>query len=144
MKRLFVACVLALAATLASQQRASAWGEFNFAAGFKLHWTWTGYTICCSIHSNPPPPCCYPACCPEVPVMPCVNGACYGGYPAYAGAAPAYYGGYAAAQAPAFTPLPAAAPAPQAYNAYNSGYQPVGYSYAGYGPSVLPSYWYGR
>jgi len=134
MKKLFVASALALALTVAGQQKASAWSEFKLSAGFNLSWACSpcSYNFCFSRQCEPYPGCLGQAC--------FANGgaAYYGGYAAAPGAAP-YYGG--AAQAPAAQPAAAA----QTYNPYyNSGYQPVGYSYAGSPNYQVPAYWYGR
>jgi hypothetical protein len=136
MKKLFVAAALALALTAVSQQRASAWSQFNFNWGFNIGWASTGHnwTWCMSRQSNPPPCCDYS--CGFAGGWPYNVGAGY----AYAPGAQSYYGGVAA-QAPAAQPPTTV----QSYNPYyNSGYQPVGYNYTGYANSALPAYWYGR
>ncbi len=133
MKKLFVASVLALAVTVAGQQRASAWSEFKIGAGVGLSWCTSGasWSFCINRQAYP-----YPGC------QDCVG---------FAAAAPAYFGGYASVPAAGSyygglaAQGPAAMPTQQySYNPYfNTGYQPVGYASAGYA-SQVPSYWYGR
>ncbi len=155
MKKLFVASVLALGVTMACQQTASAWSEFKFSAGVNLGWVGGGNRVLWGLYHSAP----YPGGQDVYPVFPGVaaalgyhpeyGGGGYGGYDSYA-AAPgaANYGGMAA-QAPVAPLAPmapaAAAGAPQTYNPYyNTGYQPVGYSYPGYATYPVPAYWYGR
>ena len=125
MKKLLVASVLALSLTMASQQRASAWKEFQFSAGISFHYCGGGNRWLWGLYESSP----YPG----VPNFgpPCAG---YGG---------PVYGPFASVDAPAASVPAAAAPAASAYvaNPYtNSGYQPVGYYY----PQQSPSYWYGR
>jgi hypothetical protein len=129
MKKMVVACALALAVTVASQQNARAWHEFKFSVGFDL--SWKSADNCSSWyigHSSSCGP--YPGC--GFDGYPSV-GAMFQNYQGYAhdGAAPAAStAGSAASQT--YAPY------------YNAGYQPVGYSYTGYSQYQSPSYWYGR
>ena len=141
MKKLLVASVLALAVALASQQTASAWHEWRFSAG--ISFAGRGEWFSC----NP-----YPGDCSNCGPF----GGMFSSY--YAGPAFGHYGdaGAPSWQAPAPSadpkvpgdnkgPTPAAAGLPQTYSPYyNTGYQPVGYTYPGYSPYQVPSYWYGR
>jgi hypothetical protein len=135
MKKLFLACALALAVTAASQQRASAWSEFKFSWGFDICWRGGGncwsWTPALSHYSAP-----YPGCGFDGGHDGFVGGV-FQNYP-YAGVASSW-------QAPAPQAAPASATAQQSYSPYyNTGYQPVGYSYPGYSQYQSPSYWYGR
>ena len=142
MKKLLVASVLALAATVACQQKASAWSEFKFSAGVNLGWVGGGNRILWgACHSAP-----YPG---GQDVEPLVVGNV--NYPAYGVPAPAIMPGAPIYQGP--PPHPVAPPPPPASpaatglhsfnNYYNPGYQPVSY-YPGAYYQQAPSYWYGR
>ena len=136
MKKLLWAAALALAAVMASQQTASAWSEFKFSAGVNMGWVGGGNRFFWGLYRSAP----YPGGQDLPPVINVVPGG-NGGYPAYP--YPAYDGHYGSGASGQMTP--AAATAPQAYNPYyNTGYQPVGYSYPGYSQYQSPSYWYGR
>jgi len=159
MKKLFVASVLALAATMACQQKASAWSEFKFSAGVNFGWAGGGNRILWGLYHSAP----YPGGQDVYPVFPGIAAglgynAANAGYAAPAGFAPhaptVFYGSEqgpgaagtagVAPTAPAAT-MPAVSGPHQSYNPYyNTGYQPVGYSYPGYSTSQVPSYWYGR
>jgi hypothetical protein len=139
MKKMLVTCALALAVTAAGQQRASAWNEFKFSVGFDICWRGGGncwsWTPGLSHYSAP-----YPGC-----------GFDGGGHDGFVGGVFQNYGAYGVAstwQAPAPTAqyqAPAAVAAQPGYSPYyNTGYQPVGYSYPGYSQYQSPSYWYGR
>jgi hypothetical protein len=138
MKKLFVASVLALAVTMASQGTASAWSEFKFSAGINFGWVGGGNRVLWGLYESSP--------FPGHPGLPA-----YALVPTYAPCAPygvpavpAVYGSSHAPDAEA-APLPVTTGVPQSYNPYyNTGYQPVGYYYSGYYPSQVPSYWYGR
>jgi hypothetical protein len=145
MKKMLVACALALAVTAASQQSASAWHDIRFSAGVNfcckgggnsLVWNWSG-----GIVGAPYPGCGFDGGFDHgYAVGPMFQN--YQGY-AYNGAAPTW-------QAPAPSPVPQAPAtagnaAQQTYSPYyNTGYQPVGYSYPGYSQYQVPAYWYGR
>jgi hypothetical protein len=133
MKKLVMASLLALGVLVVGQQRASAWSEFKFSAGVNLSWRSSGSCTNFGIYRTSTP---YDTC----PPFGCASGFPYfGGYAAAPGAE-SYYGNVAA-QAPAAQP---AGPA-QTYNPYyNSGYQPVGYTYSGYSNYQAPGYWNGR
>jgi hypothetical protein len=137
MKKLFVAAALALALTAVGQQRASAWCEFKFGVGFNISYRSSGHCTTFYWHRESlPGPCCDYNCGFACCGWPYNVGAGY----AYAPGAESNFGGVAA-QAPAPQPPTTV----QSYNPYyNSGYQPVGYNYAGYANSTLPAYWYGR
>ena len=93
MKKLFVASVLALAVTLASQQTASAWSEFKFGVGLNFGWCGGGNRILWGAYHSAP----YPGG-PDIgPYFPGLAAA-YTGVPSYAP-----YAGYAAP--PAFAPM---------------------------------------
>jgi hypothetical protein len=167
MKKMGMACVLALAVTALCQQRASAWGDFKLSVGATLSWTGGGNSFGWGLWQGGPWPgvSCDPNCATG---RRCGFGGCQYGY--------TIPGNWTA-------PAPAPAPAPQAggskettalynyINAYQTvgynmpayqpadysaqGYQPYsygyGYGYAGY-PSAnyyypgyynVPSYWYG-
>ncbi len=142
MNKLLMASLLALGVTVAGQQKASAWSEFKFSAGVNLGWVGGGNRVLWGLYRSAPYPG-GPDLTPAFVISP-YNPARYGGYPCYGAAQGGEgYGAVAAQQAPAMQPVPAAA-APQAYNPYyNTGYQPVGYTYPYVGYQA-PSYWYGR
>jgi hypothetical protein len=139
MKKLLVAAMFALAVTMASQQRASAWKEVTFSAGINFHMVSSGNRLLWGLYETSPLP-------GSPPLPSTVIASGYpGGYPGYvmSGYGPAVDGlAQAAPVAPAAT---APAATQYSYNPYyNSGYQPVGYYYySGYGQQT-PGYWYGR
>src|SRR5262245_12651976 len=56
MKKLFVASALALALTMASQQKASAWSEFKFGIGLNFGWCGGGNRILWGAYHSAPYP----------------------------------------------------------------------------------------
>jgi hypothetical protein len=132
MKKLVMAALLSVGVLTACQQRASAWCEFKFSAGVNLSYRSSGSSSNWGIYRTSTP-------CDTCPPFSCASNFPYFGGVAYAPANASYYGGVAA-QAPAAQPATA-----QTYNPYyNTGYQPVGYTYSGYSNYVVPAYWYGR
>jgi hypothetical protein len=153
MKRLMVAGLLALAALVGSQQKASAWIKWNFNAGINASGEGGGNSLLWGLYqSSPYPGCGVPGynlgpspfnntnCCQAVPA------------PALAYPAPCAAPGYPAAVAPVApapaVPHPVVAPVgqtavhPVSYSA--PGYYPYYQPYSGYYPAQVPSYWYGR
>ena len=148
MKKLLMAALLALGVMMASQQTASAWSEFKFSAGVNFGWVGGGNRILWGVYHSAP----YPGGQDVYPVFPGVaaalgyNAANAGFAPSTGYGDPSLYGsnGVAPQTAPAAT-MPAVTAVNQSYNPYyNTGYQPVGYTYPGYSNYQVPSYWYGR
>ncbi len=106
MKKLLVASMLALAATVASQEKASAWSEFKFSAGINFGWAGGGNRILWGLYHSAP----YPGGQDVPPVFPGVAAglgynAANAGYGPAAGFAPyapaAFYGSNPGPGAPA-------------------------------------------
>ena len=153
MKRMIVAGLLALAALVGSQDRASAWVKWNFNAGINMNYEGGGNSILWGLYQTSPSPGCgvpgymmQPApfnnsnCCTAV-VNPALQ------YPASGCPAPVYPPVPVAPVAPAPalphpTPVAPASVHAVSYTApnYIQYYQPYTGQYYG----QAPSYWYGR
>jgi hypothetical protein len=133
MKKLFVAAALALALTLASQQRASAWKEFNFSCGVSMCWRGGDNSYFWGMKQSGPWPGTVSGL-PSYARVPTYAAPCYGGFD-YAPAAPVAPHWDAPAPGHAKAYPPAVAPS------YYSGFQPVNYYDGSY---YQPMTWYGR
>jgi hypothetical protein len=140
MKRFLTAGLLALALAASGQQqaRASGCGPFGFTVGFGA-----SFSFCISPYQGCGTGCCYPGygCCSKMLPAYAYLGDGGGGYDGHYG-----YGEPVPQHAPAAPSTKPSDSNPK--NTYNPGYysQP-GFAYyppAGYGPSVVPAYWYGR
>ena len=143
MKRMIVAGLLALAALVGTQQKASAWCRWNFNAGINWNYEGGGNSLLWGLYqSSPAPGCGVPGC--VLQGAPFNNTNCCQAMP---GPALAYPGYSVAPVAPApAAPHPTSAPAAQ------TAVHPASYSTTGYYPydqpnyysGQVPSYWYGR
>ncbi len=133
MKKLFVASALALALTVAGQQRASAWSECKFSVGINFGWVGGGNRCLCGLYRSAPYPG-GPDLAPAFVVAPYNPGYC-GGVAEFVPPMPSY-GGLAPLQpVNPVAPLP---PAAAAYGGTGSGLL------SGFGPGFQnPTTWYG-
>jgi hypothetical protein len=155
MKKYVLASACALALVGLAQQRASAWCNFNFSAGINLGFQSGGWeksgSGCGLFNRCQQPPCCTDTCGGGYGMLapqyyPLVDGGTAGFHPATVGATPSTGGQPAGASFPP-APMPSEGTGPKSLlpaDAGAAGYQPVGYSYDGYGYYSTPIYWNGR
>jgi hypothetical protein len=139
MKKLFVASALALALTMASHQRASAWSEFKFGVGLNFGWVGGGNSVLWGAYRSAPTPGGQDLPSHYLGSVPAAPG--YGGFD-HAPAAPDWHPPVPHADAQPMPSGPANYGVQQAFTPYYSGYQPASYTVPSY--YQAPTYWYGR